>query len=141
KTSARNQFLGTVTRTKSGTVNDEVELEIAGGQKLAAIVTQESTESLGLKPGAEAFALVKSSSVILMDEEDGTRVSARTRPTGTTRRNPPGAVNGEVVLDLPGGATLAAIVTRESSDTLDLAVARKVTATFMASGVIVGVPA
>ncbi|MBA1236345.1 TOBE domain-containing protein [Stutzerimonas nitrititolerans] len=141
KTSARNQFLGTVTRTKSGAVNDEVELEIAGGQKLVAIVTQESTESLGLKPGAEAFALVKSSSVILMDEEDGTRVSARNRLTGTISRIQPGAVNSEVVLDLPGGATLAAIVTRESSDTLDLAVGRKVTAIFKASSVIVGVPA
>src|SRR5690606_34077214 len=122
KTSARNQFLGTVTRTKSGAVNDEVELEIAGGQKLVAIVTQESTESLGLKPGAEPFALVRSSSVILMDEEDGTRVSARNRRTGTISRIQPGAVNSEVVLDLPGGATLAAIVTRESSDTLELAV-------------------
>ncbi|WP_313323620.1 TOBE domain-containing protein [Stutzerimonas nitrititolerans] len=141
KTSARNQFLGTVTRTKSGAVNDEVELEIAGGQKLVAIVTQESTESLGLKPGAEAFALVKSSSVILMAEEDGTRVSARNRLTGTISRIQPGAVNSEVVLDLPGGATLAAIVTRESSDTLDLAVGRKVTAIFKASSVIVGVPA
>ena len=50
-------------------------------------------------------------------------------------------MNSEVVLDLPGGATLAAIVTRESSDTLDLAVGRKVTAIFKASSVIVGVPA
>ncbi|HCL76923.1 MAG TPA: molybdenum-dependent transcriptional regulator, partial [Pseudomonas sp.] len=95
----------------------------------------------GLKPGAEAFALVKSSSVILMAEEDGTRVSARNRLTGTISRIQPGAVNSEVVLDLPGGATLAAIVTRESSDTLDLAVGRKVTAIFKASSVIVGVPA
>src|SRR5690606_27546119 len=76
KTNARNQFLGTVTQVKTGAVNDEVELEIVGGQKLVAIVTHESTESLGLKPDAEAFALVKSSSVILMADEDGARVSA-----------------------------------------------------------------
>src|SRR6476619_3928266 len=31
KTSARNQFLGKVTLVKTGSVNDEIELEVAGG--------------------------------------------------------------------------------------------------------------
>ena len=54
KTSARNQFLGKVTAIKKGAVNDEVDLEIAGGLKIVAIVTHESTEGLGLdKIGVE----------------------------------------------------------------------------------------
>ena len=141
KTSARNQFLGTVTQVKTGAVNDEIELEIVGGHKLVAIVTHESTESLGLKPGTEAFALVKSSSVILVTGEDGAHFSARNRLTGTLSRIQPGAVNTEVVLDLAGGATLAAIVTRDSSDDLALAVGQRATAIFKASSVIIGVPA
>ena len=141
KTSARNQFLGTVTRLTCGAVNDEVELQIAGGQQLVAILTHESTESLGLKPGAEAFALIKSSSVILLTDEDGARYSARNRLRGSIARIQPGAVNSEVVLDLPGGATLAAIVTNPSCAALGLAVGQSATAIFKASSVIVGVPA
>lgn len=141
KTSARNQFLGTVSQVKAGAVNDEIELAIVGDQKLVAIVTHESTESLGLKPGTEAFALVKSSSVILMADADGARVSARNRLTGTISRIQPGAVNTDVVLELAGGISLAAIITRESCDELALSVGKRATAMFKASSVIIGVPA
>ena len=34
---------------KAGAVNDEVELLLAGGQRLVAIVTRQSTETLGLR--------------------------------------------------------------------------------------------
>jgi molybdate transport system regulatory protein len=140
KTSARNQFFGTVSRVKAGAVNDEIELDIAGGQRLVAIVTCESTESLGLKPGRQAFALIKSSSVILVTEDEGARFSARNRLQGTISRLTPGAVNTEVVLDLPGGGTVAAIITNDSARTLELAEGLAATAMFKASSVIVGVP-
>ena len=48
KTSARNQYLGTVTAIKAGAVNDEVELTLGSGAKLVAIVTHESAQTLGL---------------------------------------------------------------------------------------------
>jgi molybdate transport system regulatory protein len=53
----------------------------------------------------------------------------------------PGAVNTEVVLDLAGGGSIAAIITNESARSLDLAEGRTATAMFKASSVIVGVPA
>ncbi|RYE92172.1 MAG: LysR family transcriptional regulator, partial [Oxalobacteraceae bacterium] len=53
QTSARNQFFGTVTRVVPGAVNDEIELAIAGGQKIVAIVTRESTDNLALAPGRQ----------------------------------------------------------------------------------------
>ncbi|RJG04252.1 TOBE domain-containing protein [Noviherbaspirillum sedimenti] len=140
KTSARNQFFGRVTALKAGAVNDEVTLEVAGGHSIVAIVTHESTESLGLQPGAEAFALIKSSMVILVTDDEGAKFSARNRLRGTVARVQPGAVNAEVVLELSGGATLAAIVTNESSQALGLAVGQPVTAIFKASSVILGVP-
>ncbi|TXH81892.1 TOBE domain-containing protein [Thauera aminoaromatica] len=141
KTSARNQFLGKVTEVKRGSVNDEVELEVAGGHRIVAIVTHGSAEGLSLQPGAEAFALIKSSSIIVVTADEGARFSARNRLSGTVSRVQPGAVNTEVVIDLPGGGAVAAIVTNESSNALGLAVGKPASAIFKASSVIVGVPA
>jgi molybdate transport system regulatory protein len=140
KTSARNQFFGTVSGIRPGAVNDEIELDIAGGHRIVAIVTHESTASLGLAPGAQAFALVKASSIILMTEGEGARFSARNQLAGTVSRLTPGAVNTEVVLDLTGGGSIAAIITNESARSLELAEGRTATAMFKASSVIVGVP-
>jgi molybdate transport system regulatory protein len=140
KTSARNQFFGTVSRVQPGAVNDEIDIDIAGGHKIVAIVTHESTASLGLAPGAQAFALVKASAIILMTEGEGARFSARNQLAGTISRLMPGAVNTEVVLDLTGGGSIAAIITNESARALALAEGRTATAMFKASSVIVGVP-
>ena len=141
KTSARNQFLGTVTAVQRGAINDEVELAIVGGQKLIATVTHESTESLGLVAGAEAFALIKASSIIIVTDTQGAKFSARNRLQGVITRLQPGAVNSEVVIALPGGGAIAAIITLDSSTALGLAVGQTATAIFKASSVIVGTPA
>lgn len=141
KTSARNQFLGTVTAIKQGAVNDEIELAIPGGLKLIAIVTHESRDGLGLAVGAEAFALVKASSIIVVTDDQGAKFSARNRLAGKVSRLQPGAVNSEVVIELPAGGAVAAVVTNESCQSLNLAVGTPATAIFKASSVIVGVPA
>lgn len=141
KTSARNQFLGTVSRVAAGAVNDEIVLDVVGGHSMVAIVTRDSTLELGLVPGAEAFALVKSSSIILVTDVAGAKFSARNQMRGTVARIVPGAVNTEVVLELGGGATLAAVVTNESCAALALAVGLPAIGMFKASSVILGVPA
>lgn len=141
KTSARNQFLGKVTSVKVGAVNDEIELQTVSGQAIVAIVTHESTESLGLKPGAEAFALIKSSSIIVVTDEDGARFSARNKLSGVIARVQPGAVNTEIVIDLPGGGSVAAIVTNDSCASLELAAGKTASAIFKASSVVIAVPA
>lgn len=141
KTTARNQFPGRVSQVKTGAVNDEVELEIAGGQTIVSVVTRGSAETLGLKPGAPAFALIKASSVILVIEAQDVKFSARNQMSGVVTRVQTGAVNTEVVLDIAGGGAIVAVVTNESSDNLALAVGATVTAIFKASSVILGVPA
>jgi molybdate transport system regulatory protein len=75
-----------------------------------------------------------------MTDGDGARFSARNRLAGTVSRLTPGAVNTEVVLDLAGGGTIAAIITNESARALELAEGKAATAMFKASSVIVGVP-
>jgi molybdate transport system regulatory protein len=140
KTSARNQFFGKVSCVNPGVVNDEIELEVAGGHKITAVITHASTEELGLRVGVDAFALVKASSVILVSANESARFSARNVLTGTITRVQQGAINTEVVIDLPDGDTLAAIVTNESSHALELGPGKMVSAMFKASSVILAVP-
>ena len=136
KTTARNQFLGKVASLKTGAVNDEVILELPGGLQIVAVITQGSSESLGLAPGVEAFALIKASSVILVSDSDGARFSARNQLAGSVTRVQTGAVNTEVVLDLPGGGTIAAIITTQSASEMGIVIGSAVTAIFKASSII-----
>ncbi|MDR0716107.1 MAG: TOBE domain-containing protein [Azoarcus sp.] len=63
--SARNCLAGTVKSVQSGAVNAEVALALPGGTEISAIVTRESVNELGLKPGVAATAVIKASSIIL----------------------------------------------------------------------------
>jgi molybdate transport system regulatory protein len=141
RTSARNYLYGTVAAILRGAVNDEVSLALPGGQTVVAVVTRESTETLGLVEGTEAVALVKASSVVLVagDAEAAARLSARNRLYGTIAQVRRGAVNAEVTLELPGAVVIAAVVTDASVEALELAAGAPATAVFKASSVILGV--
>jgi molybdate transport system regulatory protein len=65
KISTRNVMRGKVTRVDEGAVNNEVVLKLAGGAELTAIVTKESSHTLGLKVGEEADAAFKANNVIV----------------------------------------------------------------------------
>jgi molybdate transport system regulatory protein len=138
KTSARNQLGGKVTKVTRGAVNDEIELGLPGGQTIAAVVTHESAEALGLKEGKTAFALIKASWVMLM-EDTNAKLSARNQLRGTVASVTKGAVNAEVSLTLDGGTTVTAIITNQSADALGLAQGQKAVAVIKASSVIIGV--
>ena len=137
-TSARNQFVGTISAVRSGAVNDEVELTVAGGQRVVAVVTHESTLRLGLAVGVAAFALVKASSIVVVAEPASAMLSARNQLAGTVAAVQPGAVNAEVEIDA-GGLRIVAIVTQASARAMALAPGVAATAVFKASSVIVGV--
>ena len=151
KTSARTHFVGQVSAIKKGAVNDEIEIALASGHVVVAIVTRESTEALGLEVGVRAFALVKASSILIATDLEPARLSARNQLTGKVARVTDGAVNAEVVIALSnrddakasqakGGAmTIAAIVTSASAKALGLRRGATATAIFKASSVIVGV--
>ena len=68
KLSARNILKGKVKSITVGSVNDEVVIELPGGQEVVAVVTKSSVEGLGLSVGKVAFAVIKASSVILAVE-------------------------------------------------------------------------
>jgi molybdate transport system regulatory protein len=54
-----------VVRCQEGAVNAEVVIELPGGKTVAAIITNESVKTLGLKEGMRASALIKASHIIL----------------------------------------------------------------------------
>lgn len=141
KTSARNKLFGRVASVRGGAVNDEVVLELPGGQQVVATITHESVETLELAEGVEAFALIKASSVLVGLPDPGMRLSARNQLPGVVSRVMPGAVNAEVVIELDGGGTIAAIVTNGSVEALGLQVGVPAVAVFKASSVILGVVA
>jgi molybdopterin-binding protein len=65
KLSARNILKGKVVKIVRGAVNDEVTIQLPGGEQIVAIITDGSVKSLGLEEGKEAYAVIKASSVMV----------------------------------------------------------------------------
>jgi molybdopterin-binding protein len=63
--SARNRLEGVVREVKVDGLLAEVELDVARGARLVAVITRESAEALGLEPGMSARAVVKATSVMV----------------------------------------------------------------------------
>ena len=139
--SARNVFKGQVSALKVGPINAEVEITTAGGDKIVATLTEASVKSLGLAPGTQAVAVVKTLWVTLLAGSPEFRFSARNQLSGTVSSMVKGPVNCQVNVALSGGATVSAMITNEAAADLGLALGTPVTALFKASHVLVGVPA
>jgi len=135
KASARNQFAGKIVGLREGHVDFEVRLKLDDDNELVAVITCESAETLGLTIGMEVFALVKSSSVLLLTDPK-VKTTARNHLWGEISRIHDGPVNAEVTLTLPSGKTVCAVVTHDSVKNLDLAVGGQACAVFKASAVI-----
>ena len=63
--SARNTLPGTVRKVERGAVNAEVTLELAPGLTIVSVITLDAVDSLKLKPGDRAYAVIKASSVMV----------------------------------------------------------------------------
>ena len=139
KTSARNQFAGRIVALREGAFDCEVRIgldnEGAGASEIVAVITRESAETMALVVGMEVSALVKSSSVLLLTDR-ALRTTARNQMWGEIQRIHDGPVNSEVILALPGGRSVCAVVTRDSVASLELAVGGEACAVFKASAVI-----
>jgi molybdopterin-binding protein len=63
--SARNRFSGVVQEVRIEGLLAQVELMVDRPGRVVAVITRESAEELGLKPGMAATALVKATSVMV----------------------------------------------------------------------------
>ena len=65
KISARNVLKGKVKSVKSGSVNDEITMVLAGGDEIVAIITNTSSKNLKLAKNKKVYAIIKASSVMI----------------------------------------------------------------------------
>ena len=65
KLSARNQLKGIIKSITPGAVNSDVIILIAPGVEVTAQITSNSVQRLGLKPGGQAYAVIKADSVMV----------------------------------------------------------------------------
>jgi molybdopterin-binding protein len=65
KLSARNILKGKVMKIVRGAINSEVIIELPGGTQLVSVITNTSVDTLGLKEGKEAYAIIKASNVMV----------------------------------------------------------------------------
>ena len=63
--SARNALHGVVREITGDGILCEVTLDLGNGQEVVSVITRSSAQRLGLKPGVEATALIKSTEVLL----------------------------------------------------------------------------
>ena len=64
KYGARNQIVATVKSVKSGDVMSLVKFDVAVPCEMASVLTTESAEHLGLKPGDQVTLVVKAVNVL-----------------------------------------------------------------------------
>jgi molybdate transport system regulatory protein len=137
--SARNIFAGTIENITTGEVRSEVTLALKGGDRIVAIITNESVNSLGLAKGSDAYAIVKAGSVILGVGQQKMKVSIRNKLRGKIVSLATGAVNTEVKVEIEGENTISAVITNECAKSLSLKAEDPVWAMFKASSVIMGI--
>lgn len=65
KLSARNILKGTIVSVDKGATTAHVRIEVAPGQIVTSSITNEAVDELGLSVGAQAYAVVKASDVMI----------------------------------------------------------------------------
>ncbi len=134
-TSARNQFIGRITRLTEGPVNVDVRIQIDKKNEIAAVITAESVKAMGLAEGVEVYALFKAVSVFLTTDLAG-HVSTENRFCGTIQRIHEGSVNTEITVRLDSEKTITSVVNHEIAQKMNLTENMPVCALFSASSVI-----
>ena len=67
------------------------------------------------------------------------QISARNVLKGKVKKVTPGAVNSEIIVELPGGVEMVSIITKSSAERLGLKTGKEVYAIVKASNVIIGI--
>lgn len=139
RTSARNQLAGEISHIQRGAVNDTITLRLPGGSQLQAQITRESCDELALHEGGHAIALIKASWITLALPQAAAQIAIANRLPGKVGRITAGLVNSEVIVTLPGGYSLCAMVDNDSLASLAIEVDDAVCALFSSQSVIMGI--
>jgi len=138
QTSARNNFIGTVKHVKLTEIGAEVTLHIADEIEIVSSVTRNGVEALGLVEGRQALAFIKASSILIGRDIENARLSARNVLPSFVTSVQRDAIGAEITLEMSSGHTIAATLTAESVEHLELETGLHVYAIFKASSVLLG---
>lgn len=69
RVSARNQLTGTIIAIQPGAVNGVVKVELPCGQVITSTISMEAMRELDLRVGQQAFAVIKTSDVMIGVDE------------------------------------------------------------------------
>lgn len=138
KTSARNALRGKITAVTCTEVSAQVGLRIAPGVELAATLTRQSLEDLGLDVGVDAIALIKAGFVTLtLDPAAGSAIPNKIAGQVLTREDD--TELSEVVLEIAAGKTLVISLSLAEADALNLQPGLSVWALIEAAQIILAV--
>lgn len=139
KVSARNQLKGKISNIVVGSVNNEVEITLDGGDKLTTIITKQSSDSLDLAIGKVAYAIIKAPWVVLADPTCKLKFSARNQLAGIIKKFTKGAVNSNVVVETDKGLNIIAVITNESLEEMNILEGKAINAIVKASSIILAI--
>jgi molybdate transport system regulatory protein len=168
KTSASNQLFGSIITIHTGAVNAEIIVALKGGEQVITTLSLTALSDLGLKVGMDAVLLINSADITLVVDADTNGFSAtapcvalspasmQSSATAPCVALPPASsarnrlackviriqqdeVNAEVILLLPGGEMLAAMITGQSAQNMALMPGISAWALFKSNAPILGV--
>jgi molybdopterin-binding protein len=70
KLSARNKLKGTICVIEEGLITAKVKIDLGNGNTITSIISKDAIAELDLKPGAVAYAIIKSTEVMIGIECD-----------------------------------------------------------------------
>ncbi len=140
KTSARNTFFGKISFVRRGDIQSQVELVTVTGNVVTTVITNNSLNRMGLKPGSLITAEVKAPWVILEKDIKEPSCSAENIFHGAVSQIVRGKLTTEFIVRLQDGTEVCSLVTDKSRRKLDVKQGDDVWAMFNSFAVILHVP-
>ena len=138
KTSATNQLFGTITGIETGAVNAQVTIILKGGEQIFATISLAGITELNLCIAADVLILINDPEIIMVTNQEQYQYSARNCLAGKVMRIQTDGIDAEVVIQLPRGDSLVAMITQASAESMDLKLDSNVCAVFKSNSVILG---
>lgn len=120
KTSARNSFFGKISTIHKGDIQTIVTVVSVSGNSITSIITNDSLARIGLKPGMLITAEVKAPWIQLCKSQNAPNCSAENMFQGTVSRITKNRITAEIVVRLPDGIELCAIITEKTRRQMDI---------------------
>lgn len=136
KTSARNAFFGKVTRIVKGGIQAYVVIDTLDGERIVSVVTTDSMDRLGLRPGSIVTAEVKAPSVILHRDGPVPECSAENSFRGVVTGKTSGRIHTEYTVRISDTTEICALGSSAGSPAFELAVNDHAWVLFSSSSVI-----